>query len=114
MRREDIVRFALTLSGAMEDYPFDDPDFTVLRHIDNRKWFALIFTLNGRLCINVKTSPWEVDALCEAYTGITHGWHMNKRHWITIDINSDVSFSDIQNFIQDSYMRTSTKKRVNK
>lgn len=113
MERADIINFAKTLPGVLEDYPFEDPDFTVLRHEDNKKWFILIFTLKQRLCMNVKVSPWEIDALCESYEGITHGWHMNKRHWITIDLDSDVPMDDIQNFIKDSYIRTASKEMRN-
>lgn len=112
MNRNDMITYALHLDDALEDYPFDDPDFTILRHKSNNKWFAMLFTLNERICMNVKTSPWEVDALCETYNGITPGWHMNKRHWITVDLNSDVAVDDMYKYLYDSYMVTlPTKKR---
>lgn len=108
--RNDMITYCLSMQGAKEDYPFEDIDKTILRHEDNRKWFALVFTLHGQLCINVKVSPFESDILCEQYQGIQKGWHMNKRHWITIDVNQDVDWCEIKELIKDSYQRTLPKK----
>lgn len=106
MNRESLRDFALQFPDAKEDYPFDDPDTMILRHKSNRKWFAMIIELHGKTCVNLKTDSFQIDALCEMYKGITPGWHMNKRHWITIDIQSDVCEKDLFDFITISYELT--------
>ena len=41
--RKQLIDYCLTLPGAYEDYPFDDFNWTVMRHGYNKKTFALIF-----------------------------------------------------------------------
>ncbi len=52
--RKQIVDYCLTLPGAYEDYPFDDFNWTVMRHGYNKKAFALIFERMGHTWVNVK------------------------------------------------------------
>lgn len=40
-----------------EDYPFHDPNWCVMRHMENKKVFAWIFDKDGRVWMNVKCSP---------------------------------------------------------
>lgn len=103
MELSDLIALCEQIPDGVYDCPFDDPDKVVFRHKENRKWFALTFYLENELCINVKCSPFDVDALCEMYKGITPGWHMNKRHWITIHTSSDVPYSELLSLLQDSY-----------
>lgn len=111
LTRDEIIAWCLTLPDTCADYPFDDPDMMVVRHQDNRKWFALFFYLQEELCINVKAVPSQGAALCDVYEGITPGWHMNKRQWITIYTNRDVPYGEIQELLKESYRLTSTKKK---
>ncbi|MEG0328894.1 MAG: MmcQ/YjbR family DNA-binding protein [Longicatena sp.] len=110
MDRKDLIEYSTLLPDAKEDYPFDDLETTVMRHTTNNKWFAFFFLLDKELCVNVKVNPYEVDILCETYRGITTGWHMNKRHWITIHVDSDVSNEEILRYINESYLLTASKK----
>lgn len=41
--RKEAIEYCLTLGNAYEDYPFDDANWTVMRHRENKKTFALIF-----------------------------------------------------------------------
>lgn len=116
MTREEWMKWGSSLPLVQMDYPFDDPDLVVLRHQDTKKWFALFLYVKGRVCVNVKCDPFENPSLCELYEGITPGYHMNKRHWITIDLESDVPDNEIKVLFQDSYERTRKgyKKKNNK
>ena len=43
MTREAVLQYVLQQYGVSPDYPWDDlEDAAVLRHRENRKWFALI------------------------------------------------------------------------
>ena len=57
MDRREAIALCLELPDAWEDYPFHDPNWTVMRHKSNQKSFAMIFEHQGRLWINVKAEP---------------------------------------------------------
>lgn len=101
--REDVIAFGLSLPGAYEDYPFDDANWTALRHTGGKKCFALIFEREGRIWINVKADPMWGDFWKNAYPSIVPGYHMNKRHWISIILDGSVDPEDIRRLIRDSF-----------
>jgi predicted DNA-binding protein (MmcQ/YjbR family) len=37
------------------------------------------------------------------YSGITPGWHMNKKYWISVYFNQDVPGNKIKELIKQSY-----------
>ena len=58
----------------------------------------------------------EALELREQYRGIRPGYHMNKKHWNTVDINKDVPDELILKMIDDSYalvVKSLTKKIQN-
>ncbi|MEG0911988.1 MAG: MmcQ/YjbR family DNA-binding protein [Oscillospiraceae bacterium] len=114
MNKADFIELCLTYTDAVVDRPFDlDTDTTVARHADNRKWFALIFLLNGRQCVNLKLDPMKAEFFRSAYFGITAGWHMNHIHWSTLCLESDVPDSVIEELLSDSHALTANRKRIN-
>ncbi len=88
MNKKQLIQRCLISDDAVETYPFGQDvykDTCVMGHKSNDKWFAAIFYLDKKLYINVKTEP-EIGALLRMqYPSITHGWHMNKKHWIKAD-----------------------------
>jgi predicted DNA-binding protein (MmcQ/YjbR family) len=54
--------------------------------------------------INLKCYPEKAITLREQFAGINPGYHMNKKHWNTVDINKDVPDSLILKMIDESYM----------
>lgn len=47
--REKIFKYVKEKYKIKPDYPFSTfPDYPVLRHEDNRKWFALIMEISGK------------------------------------------------------------------
>jgi len=54
--------------------------------------------------ITLKSSPSELEDLTERYEWITRGFHMNKTHWLTLDVSSlHASQSMVENLILTSY-----------
>lgn len=107
---QTLIDHCLTYADAAADRPFDDFNTVVLRHKSNRKWFALLLELDGRLCVNVKCDPAEADFLRRAYTGVTPAWHMNKVHWNTVEVNSDVPDGALRGMIEQSFRLTAPKR----
>ena len=55
--RKEAIACCLALKNVYEDYPFHDPNWSVMRHKENQKVFALIYERNGQIWINVKCDP---------------------------------------------------------
>lgn len=111
MTRRQIVDFCLTFPDAYEDYPFDtdqrDPKaWTVMRHRENRKSFALLFERDGTLFLNVKCEPEEARFLRKVYSYVIPAYHMNKEHWNSILVMEHVPRNEITGWIRQSYELT--------
>lgn len=113
MDKESLVKICLQFEDSVETYPFSDKnnaDIAVVRHISNEKWFALIFFLEGKLFINLKCNPYDSLVLRDMYSYITPAWHMNKKHWIKVDVN-EAPLNILTNLIKCSYKLTLNKSK---
>ena len=106
MTRDEYTEYCGTFTGATLDAPFEDLDTLCARHTDNRKWFALIMRLDGKDVVNLKCEPMEADFLREAYEGVTAAWHMNKIHWNSVWLDSDVPDEEIRRQTAESFRLT--------
>lgn len=113
MDKNDLIKRCLIFQDAVETYPFKDKtydEYAVLRHKTNGKWFGLVFYLNNRLCINLKCNPVDSAILRDEYKFITPAWHMNKTHWILVDVNK--SPKDLLDaLIKESFELTANKRK---
>ena len=80
--------------GTTPDCPFsDDFETAVLRHKDNRKWYALLMKLSRRKfgfdsdevidVVNLKV-PMELSCAFGVEGGVYPAYHMNKLHWVSV------------------------------
>lgn len=101
---EQLRDFCIAKKGVTEHFPFDD--VTLVFKVMN-KMFALTGLNNwekGEQKINLKCNPEKAVELREEYEGINPGWHMNKRLWNTVTLNSsDVSDDLAKELINHSY-----------
>jgi predicted DNA-binding protein (MmcQ/YjbR family) len=72
---------ALQYPSVEIDHPFG-PDNTVYKV--RGKMFMMAFQLRGTPSVNLKIDPLDGEVLRDAYAEITPGYHMNKKHWITV------------------------------
>ena len=99
MNIEDLRTYCLSKKGTTESFPFDED--TLVFKVMN-KMFALT-NLDGDLTINLKCDPDKAIELREKHTAVIPGYHMNKKHWNTIQINSSINDSLIKEWIDNSY-----------
>ncbi|MBE9510402.1 MAG: MmcQ/YjbR family DNA-binding protein, partial [Bacteroidetes bacterium] len=78
--------YCLAKPGVTEGFPFDE---TTLVFKVMEKMFALT-NLDGDLSVNLKCDPEKAVSLREEYPAIKPGYHMNKKHWNTIDMDGSV------------------------
>jgi predicted DNA-binding protein (MmcQ/YjbR family) len=94
-----VTRFCRALKGAEEGYPFGPG--------------ALVFKVGGKMfaivveqSVSLKCDPDIALALRENFAAVTPGYHLNKRHWNTVQLDDSVSDDDLRDWIQDSYALT--------
>ncbi len=105
----NVAEYALSKLGAREDYPFG-PDTTVFRV--GGKIFALCGAVEQPRTINLKCDPMRAQILRQDYPEITPGYHMNKRHWNTLDLTGNLSDDLVRELIDHSYDLVSSGKRA--
>ena len=72
--RKEAIEYCLTLGNAYEDYPFDDANWSVMRHRENKKTFALIFERQGIMLIYGCKSPCFPQIIRIRSIGILSFW----------------------------------------
>lgn len=115
MTKEKFLEFCKDLGGAELDRPFNE-DFqsTVARHSDNKKWFALVMEYRGKDVVNLKCDPMEAEFLRRVFGGVIPAYHMNKVHWNTVFLNSDVPDEEIEGMTLASFELTAKRKKIPK
>lgn len=99
MNFEDFREYCLGKPFVSEGFPFDQS--TLVFKVGG-KMFALV-DIDVFYSVNLKSDPEKAIDLRETYSGIIPGYHMNKKHWNTVMINSDVSDQLLKEMIDDSY-----------
>jgi predicted DNA-binding protein (MmcQ/YjbR family) len=77
------------------------PDWAVYKV--RGKVFMLMTDMPGRPVVILKADPDDAAALREQYADITPGYHMNKRHWITVEGGGTVDEKLVKELVIDSY-----------
>lgn len=101
--RKEVIAHCLSYEGVYEDYPFHDPNWTVMRHKKSRKTFALIYQKDGLIWINVKCDPQWRDFWRSAFAAVVPAYHMNKTHWNSIILDGTIPEKEIRRMIGESY-----------
>lgn len=115
MTKDRYIEFCKSIIGAAVDQPFEDDFLTfIARHSDSRKWFAAIMELDNRAFVNLKCAPMQADFFRNVYEGVIPAYHMNKVHWNTVYLDSDVPDEVIEQMTLDSFELTGKKKRNGK
>ncbi len=118
---DEILKYAKKKYGTEPEYLWlSDPDSGVLRHSDNNKWYGIVMKVpetklglnNDEIIdiLNVKCNPdFIISGLMP--DGFCPGYHMNKKHWITIPLDGSIQLSTIYPFIDMSFELTASKKK---
>ena len=68
------------------------------------KVFMLQTFMPGEPVVILKADPSEADLLRAAHESITHGYHMNKKHWITLRPGGNLPDQLIDELVTESYL----------
>ncbi len=106
---EYLRKYCLDKKGVTEGMPFDD---NVLVFKVGKKIFSLL-SLNNFDFVNLKCDPEKSIELREEHEGIKGAFHMNKKHWNSVYVNSDVPDKLLLELVDHSYdlvLKSLTKK----
>ena len=123
MTKQQFFEYCLNTYGTSPDYPFDeDFETAVLRHADNRKWYAIVMRVSRRKfgfdsdevidVVNLKL-PTEMFGSFGAADGVYPAYHMNKLHWISL-LLPDIADDLTEFLVNASFEATKDKKKRKK
>lgn len=102
MNLEDFRNLCLSLSGAKENSPWTESQYqNLVTFTVADKWFCLL-DMDKKAC-NLKCPVGSVTELQDKYQGVLPAWHMNKTHWITVLLDSDVPAEEIKILVKQAY-----------
>jgi predicted DNA-binding protein (MmcQ/YjbR family) len=103
MTPDALVELCLSLPQAAETFPFGEAT-SVFRTSGNGKIFALSALARDPFAVSLKCDPEESRALREEFPGhVTPGYHLNKKHWITIVLDGPVPAELVEQLVRDSH-----------
>jgi predicted DNA-binding protein (MmcQ/YjbR family) len=100
MDRERVLDYCGSRPGAVEDDPFGDE--------------VAVFKVGGRIfaiCglaghpgeVSLKCDPSLAEALRARYPAVRPGYHLNKRHWNTVELDGTVPADELAELIDHSW-----------
>jgi len=92
----EVIGKCRSLPATTEGYPFGEG---VLVFKVGGKVFAILADTS----VSLKCHPDLAIALREQYPAVTAGYHLNKRHWNTVDLDGSVPGDVLAEWIEDSY-----------
>ncbi len=109
--REEAITFCKTFKNVIEDYPFHDDNWALMRHKDNKKTFACIYERQENIWINVKCDTEWREFWRGAFASVIPAYHMNKEHWNSIILDGTIPVETIKKMIEESYELTKPKQK---
>jgi predicted DNA-binding protein (MmcQ/YjbR family) len=113
MNIEQFREFCLELPATEESFPFDE--VTLVFKVGNKMYALMGLDNIDNPSANLKCDPAKSIELREEYEGVKPGFHMNKKHWNTVSLDSDVNDDMIYELIKESYnlvLKSLTKKLI--
>ena len=97
---EQFREYCLSKKGSSEDFPFDE--VTLCLRVMG-KIFAIVGLDSERFLVALKCDPDYALELREQYPEVQPGWHMNKKHWNTVDFEGGLDGQMLRQLIDHSY-----------
>jgi predicted DNA-binding protein (MmcQ/YjbR family) len=95
---EQFRSYCIQKKGVTEEVPFG-PDVLVYKVMG--KMFAL--TGIDFESVNLKVEPEAGVELREQYPSVQPGYHMSKKHWITVLMDGSISDKNVRQWVDNSY-----------
>jgi predicted DNA-binding protein (MmcQ/YjbR family) len=100
MTRDEVLAVCLAYRGAVEDYPFGD-EVAVFKV--GGRMFALVSLLGDPGSVHLKCDPDLALELRDRYSAVRPGYHLNKRHWNTVELDGSIDDDELRDMVAHSY-----------
>ncbi len=110
MHIEQFREFCLNKKGVTESFPFDE-DVLVFKVLN--KMFALTSLSSPEFKVSLKCNPEKAILLRDEYESIIPAFHMNKKHWNSVNVETlmdDTLFIELLNHSYELVIKGMTKK----
>jgi predicted DNA-binding protein (MmcQ/YjbR family) len=98
--RDEVLEFCGRFPEAVEDYPFGD-EVAVFKV--GGRMFALVMLDGNPGFVNLKCDPDLALELRARYPAVRPGYHANKRHWNSVDLDGSIDRHELCEMIEHSY-----------
>ena len=100
MTRQGVLDHCAQLPGAVEDYPFGDG--VAVFKVGGRM-FALVPLDGSPGTVNLKCDPALAAELRALHAAVRPGYHQDKRHWNTVELDGSLDDDEVREMIDHSY-----------
>ena len=98
--RAEVLEACAALPATTDERPFG-PETAVAKVVG--KVFAITPLDDEVESITLKAQPGYVEALVRDHPWIAPGYHMNKKHWVTVTLSPDADPQLVRDLIVNSY-----------
>ena len=98
--------------GTIPEEPWEDNNHATIKTSNSKKWYGIFMSIpyktlglerNGKIdVLNVKLNPELIESLIDK-KHFFPAYHMNKKYWITILLNSDTDLNLVKSLIDESF-----------
>ncbi|WP_372950493.1 MmcQ/YjbR family DNA-binding protein [Mariniphaga sp.] len=99
MNIEELREYCMAKKGVTESFPFDES--TLVFKVAG-KMFCLTDLVDD-FAVALKNDPEKNIELREHFPAVRPGYHMNKQHWNTVQIDGSISDKMLKQLIDESY-----------
>lgn len=98
--------------GTIPEEPWEDNNHATIKTSNSKKWYGIFMSIpyktlglekSGKIdVLNVKLNPELIQSLIDK-KHFFPAYHMNKKHWISIVLDSDVDLNLVKSLIDESF-----------
>lgn len=107
-----VIKYVKEKYDGKLEFLWEKSNNTIVRHHDTKKWYLALLTISKEKLglkssdlveiIDLKMPPEEIEKLVDNKK-IFPGYHMNKKHWITICLDNTMKNQELFKYIDISY-----------
>ncbi len=115
---KELLNYILKKYNDKLEFLWDD-DNAIIRNSKNNKWYSVLMLINKKKLglpedeiievMNLHLEPSQVEEIVDNKKYF-RGFHMNKKHWITVKLDNSVKTEELYKLIDISYNLSINKK----
>ena len=110
--RKILLDYVREKYGTIPEEPWEDNNHATIKTTNSKKWYGIFMSVSyktlgldksGKIDIlNVKLNPELIESLIDK-KHFFPAYHMNKKYWISIVLDSDVDLNLVKSLIDESF-----------